>query len=497
MLQVELHIRYIQLQRILQCKMNDLEKLCLRERQLLEGKWKTHSLPARKKATSANGAEVSTQSQITYSYCRPTVSTEDVAKVPQGTPSIMLAYQYLDPHYRTYVFQPSTSNSGEYLLSFESPRFKSAQHHFIVKTPCDTHKPNRSSDTNETSTKSSKSSKNRAENQSNSYSSHLCNSCMRINSNLDNASLEAYDLASPCCDPHCVPSRRRSRNHKEHHRKSSKSGENHENQPRSRPHSQINQHKQNYPQSKSKYFNFSTGLVSQCSLHSCTSSELSGIAPNAAGESSAASYTTSLSTDTLYWENSCDPQGRRSSKSIGKVDYQHYPSTSYNEGDIQFTPSKPKSWDNLTTKAYGGYGFGYGYVDSRHLNSNRKDGRSHSTKNTQASGQYIRSSSEKQVQTQNIYPSQQGQCRYVHPTKSTDNLLSLPKFVSGDATFSDSSLSCECLEITTSELSEVKILPSTHYNTSSPLDSVYCTRKVHKRDLPQDVVSTTSEITRL
>lgn len=24
---------------------------------------------------------------------------------------------------------------------------------------------------------------------------------------------------------------------------------------------------------------------------------------------------------------------------------------------------KPKSWDNLTTKAFGGYGFGYGYLD--------------------------------------------------------------------------------------------------------------------------------------
>jgi hypothetical protein len=26
-------------------------------------------------------------------------------------------------------------------------------------------------------------------------------------------------------------------------------------------------------------------------------------------------------------------------------------------------PYKPKSWDNLTTKAFGGYGFGYGYSD--------------------------------------------------------------------------------------------------------------------------------------
>lgn len=81
-LQVEIHMRYIELQRALQSRLNKLERLCEQERSILMGKWKTHSLPARKRTgNSATGNDSdqplpSTNFGSTSQCCRPTASSE-------------------------------------------------------------------------------------------------------------------------------------------------------------------------------------------------------------------------------------------------------------------------------------------------------------------------------------------------------------------------------------------------------------------------------------
>jgi membrane-associated protease RseP (regulator of RpoE activity) len=98
---VELHMRYIKLQEMLQNKMAELEGVVLKEKEILEGKWKTHSLPARKKATDNATPQISpSDNENTLPYTRP-LSTEDVAKLSkQQTQQIIpppaqfiLAYQ--------------------------------------------------------------------------------------------------------------------------------------------------------------------------------------------------------------------------------------------------------------------------------------------------------------------------------------------------------------------------------------------------------------------
>ncbi|XP_014243384.1 SH3 and multiple ankyrin repeat domains protein 1 isoform X2 [Cimex lectularius] len=420
---VELHMRYIQLQRLLQTKMSELERICVREKELMEGKWKTHSLPARKKGSKVS--ESSPQKEIgeIAGYCRPTVSTEDVARAtppPGYGPPIILAYrpyQYVDQHGRAYIIQ-GPHNSSEYIAGWPGGYSRSDGGKGIVRRCSATgvlhesrgyHQTNgmaAAANVNSTPTNGSK----QSGKVKSSSSRHHCNPCIQsATSPQDNTSLEAYDLASPCCNSHCVPSRRRRHHHKPKKSTSVESARGSDWKEKScsrstQPsgyvssggsHNPSHRHHHHHHQTGRRYFN----LVSQCSLHSCTSSEVnSGHEKGHGNDSSTASYTTSLSTDTLYWE-----------PTNNEITRQH----SVKSNSSSHEPSKPKSWDNLTTKAFGGYGFGYSYMD-----------RNQKPQSTKANAQKPP--------------------KYVQPTKSSESLLLLPEY----PTLSDSSLSCECLDAT-------------------------------------------------
>lgn len=235
-----------------------------------------------------------------------------------------------------------------------------------------------------------------------------------------------------------------------------------------------------------KVYDLNASLASHCSLHSCTSSEF-----NPAAENSPASYSTSISTDTLYWEPHSETTSAASgaSASHGKkssaataggsgtnrsqqqphTHQHHYYVQKYvnpHTGQIQPIAMyaattaggpqpvhKPKSWDNLAMKSYGGYGYGYGYLEIpakaalpaaqtrtqttitiQHRNSipSKKNG-------------YEQRYSAAFVDVENYAPpptqflQETTTTTTTITTKSTENLL-------GPYAVSDTSLACECLE---------------------------------------------------
>uniref|UniRef100_A0A1I8MCH4 Uncharacterized protein n=1 Tax=Musca domestica TaxID=7370 RepID=A0A1I8MCH4_MUSDO len=517
---VNLHMRYIQLQNLLQNKMNELERICVRERELLEGKWKTHSLPARKKATTATegGTETGnspTDTEINLPYYRPALSTEDFTNIARQSSQqtiipppaqYMLSYQYFDPTYR-YVLKPSisTTSSGDCFVTIGEPlsraqsgdtttagptsqHFTSQRRASVSQTPpappprtCEKHKPpNKQQQQQQQSIppKQEGCSAQKSTKAGKHCHGRSCNPCIdfRWKSSAktaalaasgngggggDNVSLDAYDLASPCCDTQCVPSRRHVRHHhKEHshkhkHRDRERESESKERPPRPKSQSHVSpgpatrhhhhrhighepghhhtaaQHYQYYgtgqqqqqqqqQQSissqhqksghgcdshsgsiRSRYFDLASGLASHCSLHSCTSSEFQ--------QPDTASYTTSISTDTLFYDPNSENPGMASRQHSTKsrqstcqqqhqqqqqqqhqhqhhhhqqqqgepqgAQYMHhmyqqrYHITATQIQPAQIFPNtayvhKPKSWDNLTAANLGAYGYGYGYLDT-------------------------------------------------------------------------------------------------------------------------------------
>ncbi|XP_073975754.1 PDZ domain-containing short spindle 6 isoform X5 [Rhodnius prolixus] len=382
---VELHMRYIQLQRLLQTKMSELERLCVKEKELLEGKWKTHSLPARKKTggKTVDPTLPQVENGEVVGYCRPTVSTEDVARAtppPGFGPPLVLAYRpyhYVDQQGRAYVIQPAPNSSSEYLAAWPSYQGRGDPNigKGMVRRCSASGIVHDSRGYHQSNGVASAAPSNKHSNKGGEWKDK--------SSSKSGQNSSAY-LPTSSAGP---------QSHNSHH----------------------HHHHHHHHQTGRRYLN----LVSQCSLHSCTSSEVNSIQEKGGvnNDSSAASYTTSLSTDTLYWEGPPEMARQHSVKSTGSTG-----STT--------VAIKPKSWDNLTTKAFGGYGFGYGYVDRV---SGHNKGQSVNTSNTGGmSGTGRRIGGTKYVQVQ--------------PTKSSESLLLLPEHPGG---LSDSSLSCECLDSST------------------------------------------------
>lgn len=519
-------MRYIQLQNMLQNKMNELEKICIRERELLEGKWKTHSLPARKKAVPSptdvpDTGNSPTDVDLNLPYYRSTLSTEDVTNITRQAQQtiipppaqFMLSYHYFDPHYR-YVIKPSTStnSSGDCFITIGEPltrtesgdtttapattthhtsqrRSSSSQPPAPPPRTCEKHKPpakqqqqsqqQQQPQQQQYQQKQDVSSGHKTSKSGKHCHGHSCNPCIDFRwksaeksaggvgttGNGDNVSLDAYDLASPCCDTHCVPSRRRPRHHHKdhthkhkhrdrererehdvkdrpprpksqshitsestrhhhHHHGTPDGGQHQHHYYEHRPHLQQTAQHQHHQKShgcdshtgsiKSRYFDIASGLASRCSLHSCTSSEF---AP-----ADSASYTTSISTDTLFYDpnsenpassrqhstksrQSCQQQQQQSQQQQAQKQQQSYHHSHHQHAHhqqqqqqqhsqqqqqqqymqhmyqqryhitatqvqpAQIYPNtayvhKPKSWDNLTAANIGAYGYGYGYLDA-------------------------------------------------------------------------------------------------------------------------------------
>ncbi|KAL1456682.1 hypothetical protein WDU94_001391 [Cyamophila willieti] len=484
---VELHMRYIQLQRILQSKMAELERLCVKEKELVHGKWKTHSLPARKKSSNSHTNQAKLDDLngslgLEHVEVRPTLSSEEIARGHTHVPSHThyLLYRGLPPSNahphssRTFLLHPTTpSSSGEYLLanwqpstSWRGPGGSSSHNSRRPSNSNAAHSSDmggivvRRASTSQgggyhtsngvmspSPSQSSRRSKGRhclvygLELKSPIRMPHIqvthplpplcvlptclavkaetrrksCASCLGSQAGggagSDTASIEAYDLASPCCSPACVPPllrvRSRSHHHKhkgsKHHHHHSGTGSHHSTQDWSgeklsnsnckSSQTNLNQHGGGAVSLGNRDPRSHRYLHSQHSLYSTTSSEFKP-------DESAASYTTSLSTDTLYFEPHTRQHSVKSSPS------------SFRNEEQQVKPVK--SWDNLTTKSFGGYGFGYGFAG------------------------YLKNHMGAHIQG---YTKQNHTCAHAHNAKSSECLLLCPE--GGHA---QSSLSYECLD---------------------------------------------------
>ncbi|VVC26171.1 Hypothetical protein CINCED_3A016492 [Cinara cedri] len=485
---VDLHMRYIQLQRTLQAKVEELEKVEIRERELMEGKWKTHSLPARKK--SSHSSKDATNTKILTengesSMSRPTLSTEDVAKAqPIYVPkqNFMLAYRphhFIDQHGRSYyLHQPATAiingdssyvgwhssnrphggggstskNYGEQQENWtpsDQPVQQRRRSHYVVEVSrrCSTSSdaPNRT-----------------PQQQPQPQPQAHCKQHGGGGNFTSRASQRSSSQECTSESSHCRKGHEKRRN--------SSSARNND----------LDQQQQSVTASGCPGNHAYANLVNDrytSDERICQSSSTGvGRHQTSLTENSPVSYTTSLSTDTLYWDD--DPMtatGGGGQPASRQHSVKSQSSSTYRRDNCAVKPVK--SWDNLTTKAFGGYGFGYEYLDRDHhaVNNNNNNsgggGGQHMVylqlKNVKSGGQkqhghhhhhhhhhhQPQQSQQQQHQHHNNHHHQHhhhmhnsgGRIR--HPTKSTEALLSLPpQYPIASGPTVESSASCEYLD---------------------------------------------------
>ncbi|XP_026811327.1 uncharacterized protein LOC113552675 isoform X2 [Rhopalosiphum maidis] len=364
---VDLHMRYIQLQRTLQAKVEELEKVEIKERELMEGKWKTHSLPARKKS-SHSSKDTANQKILTEngesSMSRPTLSTEDVAKAqPIYVPkqNFMLAYRphhFIDQHGRSYyLHQPATAiiNGDSSYVGWQSNRSNNSSKNFDQQenwAPPDqpVQQRRRSHYVVEVSRRCSTSSD--VPNRSQQQQPHCKQHNFTSRASQRSSSQDCKSEGSYCRKGH------------EKRRNSARNDVADEHNP---PLQHANGGNHGY-----------TNLVNDryaSDERMCQSTSIGGGRPsqNSLTENSPASYTTSLSTDTLYWDDDPMAAGQQAPSAASRQhSVKSQSSSTYRRDNCAVKPVK--SWDNLTTKAFGGYGFGYEYLDRDQIVNNNNGG---------------------------------------------------------------------------------------------------------------------------
>jgi general receptor for phosphoinositides 1-associated scaffold protein len=220
------------------------------------------------------------------------------------------------------------------------------------------------------------------------------------------------------------------------------------------------------------HYDLNSQMASHCSLHSCNSNEY---CQQTAGDGTS-TYTTSLSTDTL-WDPKSEPASscnRQNFKQQRPSSVYHQPTTTAHsyihryvhpsqvqpiQSSITTThayiqpqyAAKPKSWDNLAMKGCGGYAIGY-VVNNTASNKQQinktpsMDARAPPLPRKSGHAPYGRYSAYTDVENYIAPPQQYVQEATITKTtiittKSTENLIN-------NAQFNVSDGSCECINTT-------------------------------------------------